>query len=165
MSLKKIVITSLILMALFFFVGWVFTPAIMEFIIGHMKSVSKNLEIISPSIKAQFRIHIFSSLSIASVPLLGMLVSIFLIKVRKKYLTSWDYLFYLSILAVVYFVASVFKYYALEGTVIKVLNNPLSPNIKNTLPLDQVLLYDWAFYGSLAAGILIVLLAKRKSKA
>lgn len=164
MTLKKIIITSLILMALFFFIGWIFTPAIMEFAIAHMKSVSKNLEVQAPSMSSVFRIHLFSSISLALVPVMGLLATILIIKVRKKHITSWDYFFYLSILVVVYFVASVFKFYALEATIVKVLNNPISGDIKNTLPLNQVLLYDWAFYASVFACVLIILLAKRKKK-
>lgn len=164
MTLKKIIITSLVLTVLFFFIGWVITPAIMSFVIGNMKAVSKNVEIVNQSISAQFRIHLLSSLSITALPLIVLLTSFLIIKVRKKYMTSWDYFFYLSILVVTYFVASVFKYYALEATIVNVLNKPVSDGIQSTLPLNQVLLYDWAFYGSFIAGTLIVLLAKRKRK-
>ena len=164
MTLKKIIVTSLILIALFFFMGWVFTPAVMDFVVSHMKAVSKDLNIINASASAGFRIHLLSSLSMAAIPLIGLSVLIFLIKVRKKSITNWDYFFYLSILVVVYFVASVFKFYALEATIVKVLNKLVSSNVKSTLQLDQVLLYDWAFYASIVAGILIVLIAKRKTK-
>lgn len=136
----------------------------MEFVVGHMKSVSKNLEVHGTSLTDQFRIHLLSSLSLAALPIMVLLTSVLVIYVRKKYVTSWDYFFNLSILIVVYFVASVFKYYALEATIVKVLNNPISPNVKNSLPIDQILLYDWAFYASMVTLLLIFLLSKRKIK-
>jgi len=164
MTLKRISITSLILMALFFFMGWVFTPAIMQFVTDHMKSVANDLEVINTTTSTQFRIHLLSSLSLAATPIMSFLACLIIIKARKKNISSWDYFFYSSILFVVYFVASVFKYYALEGTITKVLNKPISLDVKNTLPMNQVFLYDWAFYASLFALILIVLIAKRKTK-
>src|SRR5690348_11320107 len=109
MTLRKITITSLILAALFFFIGWVLTPAIMQFVAGHMKSVSKNVEIVNTSMSAQFRIHLFSSLSLAILPVMALIACLIIIQVRKLYITVWDYFFYMSILVVVYFVASVFK--------------------------------------------------------
>ncbi len=164
MTLKKIVWVSIGLFALFFFVGWIFTPSIMDFVVGHMKGVSRNLEIHSSSMSTQFRIHLYSALSFAVVPLMALASSFFIISVRKKYLTNWDYFFNLSILAVVYFVASVFKFYALEATIVKVLNTPIAPDVKNTLPINEILLYDWAFYASIITMILVSLLSKRKVK-
>jgi hypothetical protein len=129
-----------------------------------MKGVSRNLEVQSSSISGQFSIHLYSALSFAVIPLMALASSFFIISVRKKYLSNWDYFFNLSIILVVYFVASVFKFYALEATIVKVLNTPIASDVKNTLPIDQLLLYDWAFYASMVSMILVSLLSKRKVK-
>ncbi len=162
MSTKKIVLLSILISILFVIIGWLATPALLEYMVGHLIKISKDVNVISTSIQQQFELRACSALSLMMVPILVMLTSLAIQRFKKKSITNWDYFFYFSIILTVYVLASVFKFYALEATVKDVLNHPIKQGVKSNLPLAQVLVYDWALYGTVIAAVLIALVAKNK---
>jgi hypothetical protein len=162
MTSRKIIFISIALIILFASIGWVVSPYIMHYIASYLVSITKDVKVISTSIHEQYNMQLKSALSIAMVPVFVMMVTLLIQKFRKKAISTWDYFFYFSIIIIAYILGAVFKFYALEATVQQVVNYKISPEVINSLPLNQVLVYDWGFYMSLIASILITLIAKRK---
>jgi hypothetical protein len=162
MQLKKNLLVSFVFSVAFFIIGWLLSPWLLDYIGRHLVSLAKDVTIIESTTQAQLNIRLKTSLSFAFVPLLGMGICLAIQQLKKKTLTTWDCFFYFLIVLTAYLLGSVFKFYALEATVVNVLNHPRGTQVQSTLPLGQAQLYDWAFYASIIAAIAVGLLAKNK---
>jgi hypothetical protein len=164
MADKRVIFTSITLTILFFIAGLLVTPLIMETMNQYFIGLNKEILIANTTISQQFKIHLFTALSFALLPVLVLIIGLLLPKLKYKSITTWNYFFYLLILITIYCMAAALKFYAFKFSIEKVLNFKVDPNLTNTLYLNQIKIYDWPLYASLIASVVMVLVIKKNPK-
>ena len=161
MNEKRIIFISILLAILFFIVGLLITPTIMEMMNRYFMDLHEEITIVNISIRQQFSIHLLTALSLAFIPIANLMVSLLIIKLKGRMVSKWNYFFHLLVFITVFGITVALKFYAFKYSIEKSMNYKISPDVINTLQLSQIKLYDWPFYAICITAIGILLTVKK----
>jgi hypothetical protein len=161
MTEKRIIFISVLLTILFFIVGLLITPTIMEMMNRYFMDLHEEIIIVNSSIRQKFTAHLLTALSLAFIPVANLMISLLIIKLKGRMVSSWNYFFHLLIFITVFCITVYLKFYAFKFSIEKTMNYKISPELINTLQLNQIKLYDWPFYAICITAIGILLTVKK----
>ncbi len=163
MSAKKIILVSVVLTILFFIIGGLITPWFTNYMIHYFAAIAQTDIIVSTVRDIRIRMLILTTISLALVPVLVMCVLLVIKKFKHRTIRNWDYFFHFAIVLSAYLFGAYCKFYAIRFTIEKVMNVKTDYKVDHIpLVLSYLRIYDWAFYASLLAAVLIVLSTKKR---
>ncbi len=141
--------------------GFMITPYLIHIYMDRLIGAAKGFEIVSTSINQQFKTHLFTSLTFASVPIFVMIVGLLIKKIKGKQISNWDYFFHFSVVFTACLLGFMCKFYAIKNTIELAAQDRMTDMVQ-VLPIEKIRFYDWSFYAMLLISFLMVLFAKRR---
>lgn len=164
---SQLIIQTVILMIMFFAVGWFVTPWIFDFETDLFLSLEPGIRMTGRFTTTPFLLHLLAALSFAAIPV-GCCVAIFLRAMckhrdscQKDYLLFLVYAFggYVFGLLVRVFLMSLVLQQSTQA--LGNINAQMQPQIVNEVSMDVLAFHHYTFVASWGVCALIVLLTKR----
>lgn len=156
---------SLVLTILFFAIMWIVFPFLNEVLLKQLTNLSESAVFESTSMGDQSNLRLKTVLSFGVLPLLSLGAFQLIRRVKNPEYPARKLVIILSVVSVSYMIGFLCKYILVLLSLDVIVSEPISPNVKNAVPLNQLYFYDYALVFTVVAGLLLFLFAKKKAPA
>jgi hypothetical protein len=153
--MNKIIPTALLASLLLITLTWIGYPLVEEQILKFYSGFLKTSQIIQTS----FRIK--TALSIGIIPIISLVVSFINLKHKNQPVTNKIFLMNTFIVFIGYTIGFIIKFFFLQIGFRMADAYTLAPEIVNTIPLNQVVFFNYGLVGSITAGLTLILSKKQ----
>lgn len=159
--MNKIIPTALLASLLLITLTWIGYPLVEEQILKFYSGFLKTSQIIQTSLDEKINIRIKTALSIGIIPIISLVVSFINLKHKNQPVTNKIFLMNTFIVFIGYTIGFIIKFFFLQIGFRMADAYTLAPEIVNTIPLNQVVFFNYGLVGSITAGLILILSKKQ----